>query len=104
MPSQPGFWRKCRASFRRFRVTALFAVLVLVCALVWFNRIGLPDFLKTRLVATLQTRGIDLEFTRMRLRFVRGLVIENARIGHTGTAGDPVLSLAEIQLRLNHRA
>ena len=104
MPSQPGFWRKCRAGFRWFRVTVLFAVLALVCALVWFNRIGLPDFLKRRLVETLQTRGIELEFARMRLHFVHGLVIENVRIGHAEPPDNPVLSLAEIQLQLNYRA
>jgi hypothetical protein len=104
MPSQPGFWRKCRAGLRWFRITVLFAVLMLVCALVWFNRIGLPDFLKRRLVETLQTRGIELEFTRMRLHFVHGLVIENVRIGRAEPPDNPVLSLAEIQLQLNYRA
>jgi len=34
-------------------------------------------FLKTRLVATLHERGIELEFSRMRLRFERGIVAEN---------------------------
>ena len=82
MPSPPGFWRKCLAGLRWLRITVLFAVLALVCALVWLNRIGLPDFLKRRLVETLQTRGIELEFTRMRLHFVHGLVIENVRLGH----------------------
>jgi hypothetical protein len=104
MPSQPGFWRKCRTGFRWFRITVLFAVLALVCALVWFNRIGLPDFLKRRLVETLQARGIELEFTRMRLNLVHGLVVENVRLGHAETPGDPAFSVAEIQLQLNYRA
>jgi len=104
MPSQPGFWLKCRTGFRRLRITVLFTVLALVCALVWFNRIGLPDFLKRRLVATLQTRGIELAFTRMRLNLVHGLVVENVRIGHAVAPDDPVFSLAEIQLQLNYRA
>ena len=104
MPSQPGFWRKCRTGFRWFRITALFAVLALVCALVWFNRIGLPDFLKRRLVGTLQARGIELEFTRMRLNLVHGLVVENVRLGHAKTPGDPAFSVAEMQLQLNYRA
>ena len=104
MPSPPGFWRKCLAGLRWLRITVLFAVLALVCALVWLNRIGLPDFLKRRLVETLQTRGIELEFTRMRLHFVHGLVIENVRIGHAEAPDNPVLSLAEIQLQLNYRA
>ncbi len=104
MPAPSGFWRKCRTGFRWFRFTVLFAVLALVCTLVWFDRVGLPDFLKRRLVANLQTRGIELAFTRMRLHFTRGLVIENVRIGHAETPDDPVLSLAEIQLQLNYRA
>ncbi len=104
MPSQPGFWRKCRTGFRWFRITVLFAVLALVCGLGWFNRIGLPDFLKRRLVETLQARGIELEFTRMRLNLVHGLVVENVRLGHAKTPGDPAFSVAEIQLELNYRA
>jgi hypothetical protein len=104
MPSQPGFWRKCRTGFRWFRITVLFAVLALVCSLVWFNRIGLPDFLKRRLVETLQTRGIGLEFSRMRLNLVHGLVVENVRLGHAQKPGDPLFSVAEIQLQLNYHA
>jgi hypothetical protein len=78
-------------------------VLAFCCAVVWFNRIGLPDFLKTRLVATLHERGVELEFTRMRLRFERGIVAENVRIGGEQSAG-PVLTLAEVQLQLDFRA
>jgi hypothetical protein len=104
MAARPGFWRKCRTGFRWLRLTVLFTVLALVCALVWFNRIGLPDFLKRRLVDTLQRQGIDLAFTRMRLHLVHGLVIENVRIGHVQAPDDPVLSLAEVQLQLNYRA
>ena len=58
MAAQPGFWRKCRTGFRWLRFTVLLVVLALICALVWFNRIGLPEFLKRRLVQTLQTQGI----------------------------------------------
>ncbi len=104
MPAPPGFWRKCRTGFRWFRLTVLFTVLALVCALVWFNRLGLPDILKRRLVVTLQRQGIELAFTRMRLHLVHGLVIENVRIGHAQAPDDPVLSLAEVQVQLNYRA
>ncbi len=99
-----GFWRKCRIGFRWFRITTLLAVLALVCAFVWFNRVGLPDFLKRPLVEKLRARGVELEFTRLRLRFVRGLVAENVRLGHAATPDSPTLSLAEVQLRLDYRA
>ena len=104
MPAPPGFWRRCRTGFRWFRIAVLLAVLALVCALVWFNRIGLPDFLKRRLVETLQRQGIELAFSRMRLNLVHGLVIESVRLGHAQTPDDPVLSVAEVQLQLNYRA
>jgi hypothetical protein len=104
MRLQPGFWRKCRTCFRWCRITVLSVVLALVCAFVWFNRIGLPDFLKARLVQALHSRGIGLEFSRMRLRVVRGLVAENVRIGGTKIPGGPELSIQELQLRLDFRA
>jgi hypothetical protein len=101
---RPGFWRKCRVCFRWCRISAWLLVLAAVCAVVWFNRIGLPDFLKTRLVATLHERGVNLEFTRLRLRFERGLVAENVRIGGAENIASPVLTLAEVQLQLDFRA
>ena len=77
------------------------AILAALCAVIWLNQVGLPDFLKTRLVTTLRERGIDLEFSRVRLRFTRGIVAENVRIGmDTG----PVLTLAEARLQLDFRA
>jgi hypothetical protein len=101
---RPGFWRKCRVCFRWCRISVWLLVLTVVCAVAWFNRIGLPDFLKTRLVATLHERGVELEFTRMRLRFERGIVAENVRIGGTENVASPVLTLAEVQMQLDFRA
>src|SRR5450432_102191 len=99
---RPGFWRKCRVCFRWFRISAWLTLLAAVCAVAWFNRVGLPDFLKTRLVATLHEHGIELEFSRMRLRFGRGIVAENVRIGGAQTAAaNPSLTLAEAQLQLD---
>src|SRR5450432_2079093 len=100
---RPGFWHKCRVSFRWCRISLWLVVLAALCAVIWLNRVGLPDLLKTRLVATLHERGINLEFSRMRLRFARGIVAENVRIGGTQTAG-PALTLAEVQLQLDFRA
>src|SRR5882724_9690667 len=101
---RPGFWRKCRVCFRWFRISAWLVLLAALCAVVWFNRVGLPDFLKTRLVATLHGRGIELEFSRLRLRFGRGIVAENVRIGGAQVSGNPSLTLAEAQLQLDYHA
>jgi hypothetical protein len=101
---QPGFWRKCCVCFRWCRIGAWLVLLATICALLWVNRIGLPDFLKERLVKTLHDRGLELEFTRMRLHMTRGIVAENIRIGHAQAPDSLVLSLAEAQLQFNFRA
>jgi hypothetical protein len=79
-------------------------VLVSLCFVVRLNRVGLPDFLKTRLVENLRAHGIELEFSRLHLDFVRGFVAENVRVGHAETADSPTLSLRQLQLQLNYGA
>jgi hypothetical protein len=104
MRDQTGFWRKCRALFRQFRRAMIFAALVLACTVLWLDKIGLPDFLKRPLVETLRARGVELEFSRLRLSFTRGLVADNVHIGRVQMINSPVFSLQQIQLRLNYRA
>jgi hypothetical protein len=99
-----GFWRRCRLLFRQLRRVMIFAALVLACAILWLNKIGLPDFLKRPLVETLHARGVELEFTRLHLSLVRGLVADNVHIGRTEKTGGPVLSLQQAQLQLDYRA
>jgi hypothetical protein len=99
-----GFWRNCRLCWRWLRRAMILAALVVIFALLWFNRRGLPDFLTARIAAELQSHGFNLEFTRMRLSLVRGLVADNVRIGHSQIPGSPSLALAQIQLQLNFDA
>lgn len=104
MSSTPrGFWRKCRIAFRCARFTVWAAVLLVLVAIGWLNVIGLPKFLKTRLVTALHERGVQLEFSRMRLRFIHGLICDNVRIGEPDKTG-AVLTAREVQLRLNYWA
>ena len=97
----PGFWRKCRIAFRCVRFAVWLAVLAVLAGFLWCNRVGLPDFLKARLVGTLSAQGVTLEFTRMRLSLVRGIVAENVRVGGTATADGPTFAAGQVQLRLN---
>ncbi|MEI8291177.1 MAG: hypothetical protein WCH99_17050, partial [Verrucomicrobiota bacterium] len=98
----PGFWRQCRITFRWFRIAVWLAVLAALGGLLWLNRVGLPDFIKTSLVASLHERGVALEFSRMRLHFVHGVVTENVRIGQPQTPDSPAFSAREVRLRLNY--
>ncbi len=104
MRFNPGFWRKCRYWLRcvRFAVWAL--LLVGLLAFAWFNLVGLPNFLKSQLTATLHERGLDLEFSRMRLRPAHGFIAENVRVGGTNDANATRFTAKEIQLRLDYGA
>ena len=90
--------------FRQLRRVMMFAALVLACAILWFNKVGLPDFLKRSLVETLRARGVELEFTHLRLSLHRGLVADNVHIGGAEKTGGPALSLQQAQLQLDYRA
>jgi hypothetical protein len=90
--------------FRQLLRIIIIASLVLLCAIGWLNQIGLPDFLKRPLVETLRTRGVELEFARLRLSLRRGLVADDVQIGRAERAESPTLSLRQVQLRLDYHA
>ena len=98
------FWRTCRIGFRWLRISVWLLILGLICTLLYLNQVGLPDFAKRRLLRTVRQRGLDLQFSRMRLRWFRGIVAENVRFGQANAPLSPHLTLAEIQIHLNYRA
>ena len=98
------FWRICRVYFRRFRIAVWLVVLALVATFVYLNQVGLPGFVKKPLLENLRARGLDLQFSRLRLRWYRGLVAENVRFGRAGEPLSPQFTIQEAQVRLNHRA
>src|SRR5882724_5752441 len=100
----PGFWRKCRTTLRWLRFTIWALALAALLTFAWFNLVGLPDFLKMRLVTTLRERGVELEFSRMRLRLIHGFVVENISISDKKNPGRPALTAGEVQLRLDYSA
>jgi hypothetical protein len=104
MSPQHGFWRTCRIAFLCTRCVVWGVVLLLLLSLAWFHFVGLPNFLKTRLVAALHQRGVQLEFSRMRWNFIQGLICDNVRVGAAEATGGPVLRAREVQLRLNYPA
>ena len=98
------FWRTARICFRRFRITVWLLILVLLGGLLYLNQIGLPDFAKKPLLENLRARGLDLQFSRLRLSWYRGIVAENVRFGRPDEPFSPHLTLAEVRLRFNHAA
>ena len=102
---QRRWWRRCRLILRAVRIGLLLLVLVLVVLGTYLNEVGLPDFLKRPVLDELRARGVDLQFSRLRLRWYRGVVAENVKFGSTGeNSTNPNLSLKEVQVQLNHAA
>ena len=99
-----GFWRTCRVYFRRFRITVWLLILALLGALLYLTQVGLPDFAKQPLLDNLRARGLELQFSRLRLSWQLGIVAENVRFGRADEPLSPELRVALVQLRLNHRA
>jgi hypothetical protein len=99
------FWRKCRTTFRWCRFSVWLLILLVLCVGVRLNRVGLPDFLKQRLVAALNESGVQLEFSRMRLSLVRGVVADNVRVGGDAkNSGNLAMTAREVQLQLDFTA
>jgi hypothetical protein len=101
------FWRKCRIYFRRARITVWLVTLFVLGILIYLNQVGLPDFVKRPLLAKLQERGVALEFTRLRMHWVRGFVAEQVRFGAGAgqeAAAVPRLTAQEVELNIGLRA
>jgi hypothetical protein len=98
------FWRVCGLCFRWCRITVWLLILLLLSCLIYVNQVGLPGFLKKPLLENLYARGLDLQFSRLRFRWYQGIVAENARFGRASDPLSPLLSVAEVQVRLNQKA
>jgi hypothetical protein len=96
-------WRRLRLGFRYFRVTIWLVVLIAVSSLVYLNEVGLPDFVKNPILAELHARGLELDFSRLRLLWYRGIVAENINMGSREADG-PQFFIDEAEVRLRYSA
>lgn len=95
------FWRRCRIVFRRFRIGIWCVIAVLLAGVLYLDQVGLPDFVKRPLQEKLRARGLDVEFTRMRWRWNRGIVAENLEFGGTRGESQPRFSVREARLHID---
>ena len=98
------FWRVCRVAFRCVRIVAWLLVLAVLVAFIWFNQVGVPDFVKHPVLAELKERGFDLEFQRLRWLWFRGLVAEGISVEKSGATTGPHFTAAEAEVQLNLEA
>ena len=96
--------RGCRRLARWCRISVLAGILTVLICLVYLNRIGLPDFVKNRLVAGLHERGLDLDFNRVRLHWYRGIEVDQINLGGIESSSSPQLYIDEAEVRLDYSA
>ncbi len=87
-----------RRLFRIIRITGLAVVLCIVCAGLYLNRVGLPGFLKQRLLEQLRMRGLETEVERVRLSFRCGIVAEKVRANRVGGRPEASFSASAVEL------
>lgn len=80
----PSAWRTARRLFRWLRIALLLLVLALVGAAIYLNRVGLPGFLRERLLAELRAHGIELNCGRLRWAYYRGVLASDVTFGPPG--------------------
>ena len=98
------FWRLCRIYFRRFRISIWIVTIVVLSAILYMNRVGLPDFVKRPLVKKLRERGVALEFAQLRWHWGDGFVAHSVRFGSMNEPAAPQLFSEKVQIKLNSRA
>ena len=93
-----------RRMFRWFRISVLLTILALVIAGIYLNVVGLPGFLKRPLVAKLLAEGVRLDFSRMRMRWYRGIVVDHATFTFLKYPLSPSFSAQETELDIDLRS
>ena len=98
------FWRISRRLCRWFFIAALLLILGLLSFGLFLNRVGLPDFLKERIVAQLKAQGWAVEFSQMRFTWQRVIVARNLHLQRIQQPAGPQLFLDKAECRLNRAA
>jgi hypothetical protein len=96
-----GFWGHSRRAFRWCRITMWSIVLLAVFSLLYLNKVGLPKFIKARVVASLEAQGLNVEFSRLRLRGFRHIVIDNMRLNATNASAPLNFEAKVAELQFN---
>ena len=89
---------------RWFLITVLLVSLGLVSLGLFLNRVGIPDFLKERIVARLQAQGWEVGFSQMRLTWQCVILAQDLHLYRLNQRGGPQLFLEKAECRLNRVA
>jgi hypothetical protein len=98
------FWFRLRCVVRWCRITLWLSLLALVVAAIYLNAVGLPDFLRTRLLDGLRQRGVDLNCARLYWSWYRGVVADGVTFGPLDDAAGPQASAAQVAIHTDLKA
>jgi len=103
-PRQSRAKRLLRGLFRWLRTALLLFLLIAAVLLLFFSRVGIPEFVKDRIILQARSKGLDVQFSRLRWRWSRGLVAENLQIKGTNESSAPQIFVEQAECPLSSSA
>ena len=99
------FWRALTHHSLKtvLRLVQLLVFVVVPGALFWLHFAGLPRALHKPLVEAAKREGLDIDFTRMRLSFMQGLVLDNVEMRAERLPETPEVAVDRAAISLNWR-
>ena len=97
-------WRIFFCVFKWCRVSVWIAILLLVVLHLFLHRVGVPEWVKQRITGQMRAQGWDMEFSRLRLQWYRGIVADGLLLSRTNTIKGPHLFVESAEFRLNFAA
>src|SRR5687768_5973534 len=74
-----------RRVFRWFRIALLLLICLGTAGVLWCNMFGVPEFVARAIRKEVQRRGIELQFTKLKLNGIRHLVARDVVLGTRST-------------------
>jgi hypothetical protein len=93
--------RILRFCWRFARTFACILILVAVAVGIHLHNVGLPEPLKQMLLDRMRQRGWEIEYARLRVRWMKGIVGEDLHFRPAGGRPGPQLFVEEVDFRLS---
>src|SRR5215468_9815335 len=97
-------WRRFLVTLKWCRLSVLLFLLVVIVLGLFLNHVGLPDWLNRRIEQQFRDEGWDLKYSRLRLRWYRGIVADDLQLSRTNVMEGPHLFAQSADFQLNWKA
>lgn len=103
-PPRSRLRRLGRLVLRCARTAGVGVAFVVALVGLYFNKVGLPDAVKDRVVSRLRAAGWEVQFSRLRLRWSRGIVAEHLELRRAGQPDSLQVFVDQAECRVNRPA